>query len=173
MDLKQHIRTVQDFPKKGINFFDITTLAKNKDAFAHTVDLFYEKYKNTKVDKIVSAESRGFVFGAPLAYKLNCGFVLARKPGKLPADTIVESYSLEYGTNSIEIHKDAISKSEKILIVDDLLATGGTIKAIVNLVNKLEGDIVGISFLIELAFLKGRDILKGYDIYSLMAYTEE
>jgi adenine phosphoribosyltransferase len=172
MELKHCIRTIQDFPKKGINFFDITTLVKNKDAFAYAVDLFYEKYKNIKIDKIVSAESRGFIFGSPLAYKLNCGFVLARKPGKLPAESISESYSLEYGTNSIEIHKDAISKSEKILIIDDLLATGGTIKALVNLVNRLEGDIVGLAFLIELASLKGRDTLKEYDIFSLLTYED-
>jgi adenine phosphoribosyltransferase len=172
MDLKSCIRTIKDFPKEGINFIDITTLLKDKDALVYVVDLFYEKYKNTKIDKIVSAESRGFIFGAPLAYKLNCGFVLARKPGKLPAETISESYSLEYGSNSIEIHKDAISKSEKVLIVDDLLATGGTVNALINLINKLEGDVVGISFLIELEFLNGRDVLKGYDIFSLLTYKE-
>jgi adenine phosphoribosyltransferase len=173
MDLKHYIRTVKDFPKKGIDFFDITTLVKDKDALAYAVDLFYDKYKNTKIDKIVSAESRGFVFGAPLAYKLNCGFVLARKPNKLPADTISESYSLEYGSNSIEIHKDSILKSEKVLIVDDLLATGGTVKALINLVNKLEGEVIGLSFLIDLAFLNGKNLLKGYDIFSLLTYEDE
>jgi adenine phosphoribosyltransferase len=172
MDLKSYIRTVDDFPKEGIKFLDITTLVKDKDALVCAVDLFYEKYKNTKIDKIVSAESRGFIFGAPLAYKLKCGFVLARKPNKLPAETISESYSLEYGSNSIEIHKDAISKSEKILIVDDLLATGGTVRALINLVNKLGGEVVGLSFLIDLAFLNGKDVLKGYDIFSLLTYDE-
>jgi len=173
MDLKEHVRTVMDFPKKGINFFDITTILKDGPAFSYSIDAFYDKYKNLKIDKVVAAESRGFIMGAPLAYKLNAGFVPVRKPGKLPAETLRESYSLEYGTNSIEIHKDAIEKGEKILIHDDLLATGGTVKALLNLVNQLGGEVVGISFLIELSFLNGRKLLEGYDVFSLLCYDSE
>jgi len=173
MDLKQHIRTVMDFPKKGINFFDITTILKNNEAFAYSVDAFYEKYKDVKIDKVVAAESRGFIIGSPLAYKLNAGFIPVRKPSKLPADTISESYSLEYGTNTIEIHRDAIQKGEKILVHDDLLATGGTVKAMLNLVEKLGGEVVGVSFLIELSFLNGRKLLNGYDVFSLLSYDSE
>jgi adenine phosphoribosyltransferase len=173
MDLKTHIRTVMDFPKKGINFFDITTLLKDKDAFSYSVDAFYEKYKGIKIDKVVAAESRGFIIGAPLAYKLNAGFIPVRKPGKLPADTISESYSLEYGTNTIEIHRDAIKKGEKILVHDDLLATGGTVKALLNLVEQLGGEVVGVSFLVELSFLNGRKLLDGYDVFSLLTYDSE
>ena len=173
MDLKSHIRTVMDFPKKGINFFDITTLLKDKNAFSYSVDAFYKKYKGIKVDKVVAAESRGFIIGAPLAYKLNAGFIPVRKPGKLPAETISESYSLEYGTNTIEIHRDAIQKGDKILVHDDLLATGGTIKALLNLVEQLGGEVVGVSFLVELSFLNGRKLLDGYDVFSLLSYDSE
>jgi adenine phosphoribosyltransferase len=173
MDLKEQIRTVMDFPKKGINFFDITTLLKNHEAFSYSVDSLYQKYKDLKIDKVVAAESRGFILGAPLAYKLNAGFIPVRKPGKLPADTISESYSLEYGVNTIEIHKDAIQKGDKILVHDDLLATGGTIKALLNLVEKLGGEVVGVSFLIELSFLDGRKLLNGYDVFSLLTYESE
>ncbi|HQJ75450.1 MAG TPA: adenine phosphoribosyltransferase [Bacteroidota bacterium] len=173
MDLKNYIRNVLDFPKKGINFFDITTLLKDKDAFKVTCDLIYDNYKNIKIDKIVAPESRGFILGSVLAYKLNAGFVPVRKPGKLPAEKISKSYSLEYGTNTIEIHKDAILKGEKVLIHDDLLATGGTIKALIDLVEELGGEVVGLSFLIELSFLKGRSILNGYNIHSLLVYDSE
>lgn len=173
MDLKNEIRTIMDFPKKGINFFDITTLLKNPKALAYTIDVLYDKYKDLKIDKVVAAESRGFILGAPLAYKLNAGFIPVRKPGKLPADTLSESYSLEYGTNTIEIHKDAITKGEKILVHDDLLATGGTVKALLNLVEKLGGEVVGVSFIIELAFLNGKKYLNGYDVFSVLSYDSD
>jgi adenine phosphoribosyltransferase len=173
MDLKQHIRTVQDFPKKGINFFDITTLLKDREAFKYAVDIFYEKYKVLKIDKVVAVESRGYILGASLAYKLGAGFIPIRKPGKLPSKTISESYTLEYGSNTIEMHIDAITPNENVLLHDDLLATGGTMKATCNIVEKLGGKILGISFLIELAFLKGRDLLKDYNIFSLLTYDSE
>ncbi len=173
MNLKNEIRTIMDFPKKGINFFDITTLLKNPKALAYTIDVLYDRYKDLKIDKVVAAESRGFILGAPLAYKLNAGFIPVRKPGKLPADTLSESYSLEYGTNTIEIHKDAITKGEKILVHDDLLATGGTVKALLNLVEKLGGEVVGVSFIIELAFLDGKKYLDGYDVFSVLSYDSD
>jgi adenine phosphoribosyltransferase len=173
MDLKSIIRTVPDFPKKGINFFDITTLLKDAEAFKTASDLIYDHYKDLKVDKVIGIESRGYIFGSHLAYRLNCGFIPIRKPGKLPAKTISESYSLEYGTNTIEMHLDAITPGENIIIHDDLLATGGTMKAACNLVEKLGGKVVGISFLIELAFLKGRDIFGKYDVYSLLSYDSD
>jgi len=172
-ELKQAIRSVPDFPKKGIVFRDITTLLKEKEAFKKTIDLFYEKYKSEKIDKVVSVESRGFIFGAALAYKLGAGFIPVRKPGKLPAETLREEYALEYGTDAVEIHKDAISSGERILVLDDLLATGGTVQATCRLVEKLGGDIVGVCFLIELSFLKGREKLKNYNIYTLIDYETE
>jgi adenine phosphoribosyltransferase len=171
--LKDTIRSVPDFPKKGIVFRDITTLLKNPDAFARVIDILADHYAKAGIQKIVSVESRGFILGAPLAYRLNAGFVPARKPGKLPAQTIRESYALEYGSDAIEIHTDAIEKGEKILVLDDLLATGGTVKAACALVERLGGKIVGIAFLIELAFLKGRAKLPGYDIFSLITYDSE
>jgi len=165
-----HIRNVPDFPVKGIQFKDITTLIKNGDLFAQAIDLIYDPFRNEEINKIVSIEARGFIFGSALAYKLNAGFVPVRKPGKLPAETMSEEYELEYSKDSIEIHKDAIEKGDKILIVDDLLATGGTAVACCKLVEKLGGQIVGLSFLIELIQLNARNFLKNYKIYSIVTY---
>ena len=156
MDLASTIRSVPDFPVKGILFYDITTLLKNPEALKESIDQLASRYKNTAIDLVVGVESRGFIYGTALAYKLGAGFVPVRKPGKLPAETLIESYELEYGTNSIEIHVDAIQKGQKVLVVDDLLATGGTAKATCNLVEKLGGEVVGVAFMIELNFLKGR-----------------
>jgi adenine phosphoribosyltransferase len=171
--LRSHIRNVPDFPKKGIGFKDITTLLKNGPAFREAIDVISGRFENADVEKIVGIESRGFIFGSVLAYNWNKGFVPVRKPGKLPAETIREEYQLEYGTDSLEIHKDAISPSEKVLIVDDLLATGGTVEATVNLVEKLGGDVAGIAFMIELTFLKGRDKISDYDVFSIIEYDSE
>lgn len=173
MELKNVIRDVPDFPKKGIIFKDITTLLKNKEAFADAFNQLYERVSNLKVDKVVSIESRGFIFGSLLAHKLNAGFVPVRKPGKLPAEKISETYSLEYGTDSLEIHKDAINPGEKVLIHDDLLATGGTVEAVCKLVEKLGGEIVGIVFLIELSFLNGREKLNKYNVSTVIQYEAE
>ena len=172
-NLKQTVRNIHDFPKKGIVFRDITTLLKDKEAFRKSIDILFEKYKSVPIDKVVSVESRGFIFGSVLAYKLGAGFVPVRKQKKLPAKTIREEYQLEYGTDSLEIHVDALKKWEKVLIVDDLLATGGTVKATCKLVEKLGGEIVGLAFLIELSFLNGRDKLKGYDVSSIISYDSE
>jgi adenine phosphoribosyltransferase len=173
LDLKDHIRSVLDFPKKGIVFRDITTLLKDRKAFGKAIDVFYEQYKRQRIDKVVSVESRGFIFGSALAQRLGAGFVPIRKPGKLPAETIREEYELEYGTDAMEIHKDAISRGERILVHDDLLATGGTVLAACRLVEKLGGEIIGLCFLIELTFLRGRDRLKKYDIFSIVKYDSE
>lgn len=170
MDLKKIIRDVPDFPKKGVIFKDITTLLRNKKAFKECIVLLSKKYKNKKIDKIVSMESRGFILGAALAYKLGCGFVPVRKKGKLPWETISVTYDLEYGTDTLEIHKDAFSKGENVLIVDDVLATGGTAKAVTELVEKTGGKISGLCFLIELAFLNPRKKLEGREIFSLLTY---
>ena len=172
-ELIDHIRSVPDFPKKGIVFRDITTLLKEGGALREASDLFYEKYKNEKIDKVVSMESRGFIFGSILAYKLGAGFVPIRKPSKLPAKTIREEYQLEYGKDTMEIHEDAITSGERVLVHDDLLATGGTVLAACRLVEKLGGEIVGLCFLIELSFLKGRDRLKNYNIFSIVNYDSE
>ena len=172
MDLAMTIRSVPDFPVEGILFYDITTMLKNPEAFRESIDQLVIYYQETEVDVVVGVESRGFIFGAPLAYKLGVGFVPVRKPGKLPAEKLAESYELEYGTNTLEIHKDAIEQGQKVLVVDDLLATGGTAKATCNLVEKLGGQVVGVAFVIELNFLKGREQLKGYDVFSLLSYDE-
>ena len=172
MDLASTIRSVPDFPVKGILFYDITTLLKNPEALKESIDQLASRYQNTAIDLVVGVESRGFIYGTALAYKLGAGFVPVRKPGKLPAETLVESYELEYGTNSIEIHVDAIQKGQKVLVVDDLLATGGTAKATCNLVEKLGGEVVGVAFMIELNFLKGRGKLEGYEVFSLLQYEE-
>ncbi|ACZ41709.1 adenine phosphoribosyltransferase [Thermobaculum terrenum ATCC BAA-798] len=169
-DLAKLIRDVPDFPKQGILFKDITTLLKDKDAFKKSIDLLAERFANDHIDKVVAAESRGFIFGAPLAYLLNAGFVPVRKLGRLPAKAIRAEYTLEYGTNFVEIHVDAIEPGEKVLIVDDLLATGGTVGATIELVKKLEGDIVALAFLVELSFLKGRERLKDYRIETIITY---
>jgi adenine phosphoribosyltransferase len=172
MDLANTIRSVPDFPVEGILFYDITTLLKNPAALKESVDQLVDVYRNKGVDVVVGVESRGFIFGTPLAYQLGVGFVPVRKPGKLPAETAAESYTLEYGTNTIEIHVDAIEKGQNVLVVDDLLATGGTAKATCNLVEKLGGKVVGVAFVIELNFLDGRDKLEGYDVFSLIQYDE-
>ena len=172
-ELQSFIRNVPDFPKKGIMFRDITTLLKHKDAFRSAIDAFYDHYHSKNIDKVVSVESRGFIFGSVLAYKFGAGFVPVRKPKKLPAEKIREEYQLEYGTDALEIHTDAISIGEKVLVIDDLLATGGTISATARLVEKLGGKLVGMAFLIELSFLHGREKLKGYDIFSIINYSSE
>jgi adenine phosphoribosyltransferase len=172
-ELIKTIRSIPDFPKKGIVFRDITTLLKDKLAFNEAVDILYEHYRSKEIDKVVSIESRGFIIGAALAYTLGAGFVPIRKPKKLPAETIREEYALEYGTDAVEIHKDAISEGEKVLIVDDLLATGGTILAATKLVEKLGGQIIGLGFLIELSFLKARNRLEGFDVFSIITYDSE
>ena len=173
IDLLNKIRSVPDFPKKGIVFRDITTLLKDGRAFARVVDLLYEHYQDARVDKVASVESRGFIFGAALAYKLRAGFVPMRKPGKLPAETIREEYALEYGKDSIEVHRDAIVSGERILLLDDLLATGGTMAAACKLVRRLGGTIVGVAFVIELSFLGGRKLLDEKNIYTLLHYDSE
>jgi len=172
-ELKQKIRNVPDFPKPGIGFKDITTLIKDGDAFKKSIEAFADRYNPDDVDIIVGIESRGFIFGAALAYKWGKGFVPVRKPGKLPAETIKEEYELEYGTDSVEMHKDAIGTNQRVLIVDDLLATGGTVAATARLVERLKGEIVGIGFLIELSFLNGRGKLKDYDVWSLISFDSE
>jgi len=170
MDLATFIRDVPDFPKKGIIFKDITTLLKEPLAFKSAIDIMAERYSRIVVTKVVGIESRGFVFGGALAYKLNCGFVPCRKAGKLPAATIREEYTLEYGSNALEMHVDGIQKGDQVLVVDDLLATGGTALATAKLVTKLAGNVIGFEFLIELEFLSGRNKLQGYRVNSLIRY---
>ena len=172
MDFKKKIRVVEDFPKKGISFKDITTLLKDREAYHETVEALVDRCRGRNVDLIVGPEARGFVLGAPVAYGLNAGFVLVRKPGKLPAETVRYEYGLEYGTDILEIHKDAILPGQRVVIVDDLLATGGTALAVVRLVEKLGGKVAGILFAMELSFLNGRETLKGYDVYSLIQYEK-
>ncbi|QSX06332.1 adenine phosphoribosyltransferase [Sedimentibacter sp. zth1] len=170
MSLKDKIRVFEDYPTKGISFKDITTLLKDGESFRKCIDMLDEKFKDCQVDIVVGPESRGFIFATPLAYLLNAGFVPVRKPGKLPGETIKYTYDLEYGSDSLEIHKDAIIKGQNVLIVDDLLATGGTMKATANLVEQLGGNVVGLGFLIELEDLNGRDKLSGYEVESLVKY---
>ena len=172
MDLKTKIREIPDFPKPGILFYDITTLLQDKDALKESIEQLYDLIKNRKIDKIAAIESRGFLFAIPLALKLNCGFAIIRKPGKLPYKKISASYDLEYGSNTIEMHEDAIEKGETVLLFDDLLATGGTMKAAANMVEKLGGKIDLILFLVELTFLKGRDKLQNYNVKSLLMYDK-
>ena len=164
------IRTVPDFPKKGIQFKDITTLLQDPELFSYTIDIFYEEFKNSNIDTVVGIESRGFIFAAPLALRLNCGMVLARKPGKLPSKIISEEYSLEYGEDSIEMHVDSINVKSNVLIVDDLLATGGTAKSVCNLVAKLGGKIHAASFLIILKDLNGKEMLPVDQIFSILEF---
>lgn len=169
-NLENFIRNIPDFPVKGIQFKDITTLLKESDVFSTAVDYMYAPYRTQDITKIVGIESRGFIFGAALAYKLNVGFVPVRKPGKLPAETLAEEYQLEYGKDSLEIHQDAITPEDQVLIVDDLLATGGTAAATCALVKKLGGKIIGLTFLIELKDLKGREKISEYEVHSLIQY---
>jgi len=168
--LKDYIRTIPDFPKKGIMFRDVTTLIKDKKAFRLAVDRMANFCKAKKVDVVAAVEARGFIFGGALAYKLKAGFVPVRKKGKLPYKTHSVSYDLEYGTDTLEVHVDAIKQGMRVLIVDDLLATGGTVGAVIKMFNQLKAKIVGILFLIELVDLKGREKLKGYPVYSLIEF---
>ena len=170
--LKKLIREVPDFPKKGILFYDITTLLKDKLGFAMLIDALSERYLEKKVDLVLGMEARGFIFAPALAYRLNAGFVPVRKPGKLPAATAKYDYALEYGTNTLEIHKDAIQKGQRVIIVDDLLATGGTAEATTKLAVSLGAEVVGLGFVVELDFLKGRDKLQHYDVFSLLHYDK-
>lgn len=172
MDLASTIRSVPDFPIEGILFYDITTMLKDPAALKESIDQLTNHYKGGDIDLVVGMEARGFIFGVPIAYQLGVGYVPIRKPGKLPAETLTESYELEYGSNSIEIHVDAIESGQKVLVIDDLLATGGTAKATCNLVEKLGGQIVGVGFVIELTFLNGREKLKDYEVFSLLKYDE-
>jgi len=170
IDLKDYIRSIPDFPKPGILFRDITTLLKDKKAFKLATDALVNKYKGKKIDAVVAVEARGFILGGAIAHKLGAGFVPVRKKGKLPYRTNSVTYALEYGTDTLEIHHDAVKAGDKVLIVDDLLATGGTIKAVTELVSQLKAKIVGIVFLIELTDLKGKDKLKDYPVFSLIKY---
>jgi adenine phosphoribosyltransferase len=169
-ELKKLIREVPDFPKKGILFYDITTLLKDKLGFATLIDALSEHYIGKEIDLVLGMEARGFIFGPALAYRLNAGFVPVRKPGKLPAETMKVSYELEYGSNALEVHRDAIQNGQRVLIVDDLLATGGTAAATAELVRCLGGQIAGLAFVVELDFLNGRDKLTQYDVFSLLHY---
>ena len=170
MDLKKAIREIENFPKEGINFKDITTLMQDGETFKYTIDAFINELKDKNVDVILGPEARGFIFGVPVAYALGVGFVPVRKKGKLPAETVSVEYSLEYGVDVLEIHKDAIKKGQKVAIVDDLLATGGTVEAVAKLVEKVGAEVVALDFAIELTELKGRDKLEGYEIMSLVQY---
>ncbi len=172
MDLKQHIRNVPDFPKPGIQFKDLTTLWKNPDAYKYSTDLLFERYKGEHIDKIVGAESRGFIVAGPLCYLLGAGFVPVRKKGKLPYRQVEVTYELEYGTDTLTMHEDAIEKGESVLIVDDLLATGGTVRAMVELIEKTGGNVIEAAFLVELSFLQGRK-KTGIPVFSLINYDSE
>jgi adenine phosphoribosyltransferase len=169
-DLRALIREVPDFPKPGILFYDITTLLKDPVAFRAVIDKMAEQVGDKKVDVVVGMESRGFIFSAPLAYQLNAGFVPVRKLGKLPAETIEVEYELEYGTATLEVHRDAIEQGQRVLIVDDLLATGGTVMGTIELVRRLGGEIAGLSFMVELTALNGREKLGEYEIHTLLTY---
>lgn len=172
MDLAQYIRNVPDFPVAGIQFKDITTLLQDSVPFAASVEALLARYQDRGIDIVVGIESRGFIWGAILAYEMGAGFVPVRKPDKLPAETIRAEYTLEYGTNALEMHRDAIRPGQKVLVVDDLLATGGTAQATCELVEQLGGQVVGVAFLIELTFLHGRDKLPGYDVFVLVQMDE-
>jgi len=169
-NLRKLIREVPDFPKPGINFYDITTLLKDPEGLEQTIDALTEQCRGMDIDTVIGAESRGFIFAAPLAYQLGAGFVPVRKPKKLPAECVSVSYDLEYGQDTLEMHKDAVGEGHRVLIVDDLLATGGTAKAVVDMVESLGGKIVGLLFVVELDFLNGRQKFNGYDVRSLIRY---
>ncbi|AIY79651.1 adenine phosphoribosyltransferase [Clostridium botulinum] len=170
MDLKEKIRIIDGFPKEGISFKDITTLIGDGEGLKASIDMFVEYLKDKNVDLIVGPEARGFIFGVPVAYALDAGFVPVRKPGKLPGETISVNYDLEYGSDSLQIHKDSIKKGQRVAIVDDLLATGGTVEGVAKLVEEAGGEVVSLAFLIELIDLKGRDKLGDYDVISLTQY---
>jgi len=169
-ELRAKIREVPDFPKPGILFYDITTLLKDPAAYRESIQLMLEPYRGQRVDLVVGMESRGFIFSAPMAIELDAGFVPVRKLGKLPAETVSVEYALEYGSNTLEIHRDAIQPGQKVLVVDDLLATGGTVQGTIELIEELKGEIVGLAFLVELEFLHGRDRLTGWPISSVIRY---
>jgi adenine phosphoribosyltransferase len=171
-DLKKLIREVPDFPKPGILFYDITTLLKDRCGFRAVIDALKFHYRDAQVDTVLGIEARGFIFAPALAYALGAGFVPVRKPKKLPAERVSVSYQLEYGTDSLEMHKDAISQGHRVLIVDDLLATGGTAAAAARIVENVGGSVAGIGVVIELTFLKGRERLAGYDVFSLLQYDK-
>src|SRR5712691_5149406 len=173
LDLKQHIRSIPDFPKPGIMFRDITPLLAHPAAFRQVIDRFAEHFRNSEVTAVVAAEARGFIFAAPLALALNAAFIPVRKPGKLPFQTQAFSYDLEYGTDTLHMHVDALTSTDRVLIVDDLLATGGTMLACINLVEQLKSKVAGCAFVVELEFLRGRDKLGGYDVLSLVQYAVE
>lgn len=168
--IEEYVRSIPDFPEEGIIFRDVTSILQDADGFALAVDSLQELLKDVDVDVIVGAESRGFIFGAPIAYNLHKPFVLVRKKGKLPCETIEQSYDLEYGSAVVEMHKDSIKPGQKVVLVDDLIATGGTIEAAVKLIEQLGGEVVKIIFLMELAGLKGRERLAGYDVASVIRY---
>lgn len=170
MNLKQLIREVPDFPKPGINFYDITTLLKDAEGLRESVRLLKELNEDLQIDTVIGVESRGFIFGAPLAIELGTGFIPVRKPKKLPAECVSISYDLEYGQDTLEMHKDAVGEGHKVLIVDDLLATGGTARAVVDLVESVGGEVVGLNFVVELDFLSGRNKFEGYNVRSLLHY---
>jgi adenine phosphoribosyltransferase len=170
--LKKIIREVPDFPKPGILFYDISTLLKDAAGFKTVIDALRERYRNTRVDLVLGIEARGFIFAPALAYAMGAGFVPVRKPNKLPAKTVREEYALEYGTDCLEVHADAIQPGQNVLVVDDLLATGGTAAAVGRLVEKLGGKVAGFGFVVELDFLKGRDKLAGYEVFSLLHYDK-
>ena len=170
MDLKSKIRNIPDFPVKGIQFKDITTLLKDKEAYKYCIDSITEHCKSLNIDYIAGIEARGFIIGAPVAYNLNIGFLLIRKKGRLPADVESISYKLDYGENILEINRDAFKKDDRIMVIDDLLATGGTTLAVFKLIEKLNGKVVGADFIVELEMLHGREKLKGYDVFSLVKY---
>lgn len=170
MNFDNYIRNIPDFPKEGILFKDITPLLKDKDAFTKAIDQMVKVYEDVDIDYVVGIEARGFIIGTPMAYALNKGFIPVRKPGKLPYDKLTASYDLEYGSNELEIHSDAIEKGDNILLVDDLLATGGTTKASIELIEELGGNIVSIAFLLELVDLNGREEIGEYDIYTLLQH---
>jgi adenine phosphoribosyltransferase len=169
-DLRARIREIPDFPKPGILFYDITTLLKYADAYRESIQLMTEPYRDEHIDAVVGMESRGFIFSGPIAYELHAGFIPVRKLGKLPAETVSVEYALEYGSNTLQIHRDAISPGQRVLIVDDLLATGGTVRGTIELVERLKGRIVGLAFLVELTALNGRERLSGYKTTSVIQY---
>jgi adenine phosphoribosyltransferase len=170
MDLKEKIRVIEDFPIKGISFKDITTMLQDKEAFKFAIDSMAEYFRDKGIDLVIGPEARGFILGAPLAYAIGAGFVPVRKKGKLPFDTMSMSYDLEYGSDDLEIHADAVKKGQKVVIIDDLLATGGTIESVIKLIEAAGGEIAGLGFLIELTELKGRDRISGYEVVSLLKY---
>ncbi len=172
-EIREAIRRIPDWPKQGVVFRDLTTLWKNARLMRRCTRLLYERYRNRRIQKVMGIEARGFVVGAPLAEKLKVGFIPARKIGKLPAERISEKYELEYKSDGLEVHKDAVQRGERVLIVDDLMATGGTALAAAKIVERLGGKVVGLAFVVELAFLKGRERLKGYDVFSLVTFDSE